>query len=130
MLTEVFITEEDQQDLRVSVSVTNIRNAVSHLRLSHLCSSWSLGGLSPCPVSQLLEIPACPPQWPHLTPRPGEDTLIFRYIHIYVSLDFQTDPASLELWRSVVEAIFLLVLNYEAIISRQTSVLRFITGDL
>lgn len=40
----------------------------------HLCSFWSPGGLSPCPVSQLLETPACPPRWPHRTPRPGEHT--------------------------------------------------------
>ena len=49
-----------------------------HLRCSrvgdsHLCSSWSPGGLSPCPVSQLQETQACPLQWPHLTPRPGQD---------------------------------------------------------
>lgn len=37
---------------------------------THLCSSWSLGGPSLCLVSQHQETQACPPRWPHLTPRP------------------------------------------------------------
>lgn len=49
------------------------RYTVRRPGLSHLGSSWSPGGLSPCPVSQLLETRACPPRWPRLTPRPGEE---------------------------------------------------------